>query len=152
MDKKERQNIIRSVILKEAIQSQEELQAKIASFGVAVTQATLSRDLKELGVIKQHSAGSGYRYVLNEQARNASPAASGVRSIEFTASLAVIKTNPGFAGAIASQIDAAPFKEVAGSIAGDDTIILALRTPFKQAQVLRSLSSIISDIEYKILG
>ncbi|MBQ9309966.1 MAG: ArgR family transcriptional regulator [Bacteroidales bacterium] len=149
MDKKERQKIIRSIITKEAVQSQEELLSKLASFDVAATQATLSRDLKELGIIKQHTADAGYRYILGESRKNGGKSPSGVLSIEFTACLAVIKTIPGFAAAIASQIDAAPLQEVAGSIAGDDTIILALRTPFKQEQVLQSLSSVLGEIRNK---
>ncbi len=152
MDKKSRQRIIRDVISKEAIQSQEELQARVASFGVAATQATLSRDLKELGVTKQHLPGTGYKYVLNKSVNNGGTGGvSGVVSIEFLGTQAVIRTIPGYAGAVASQIDAAALREVAGTIAGDDTVLLMLRPSYKKAGVLHSLASVIPDIEVKVL-
>ncbi|MFV0522152.1 MAG: arginine repressor [Mangrovibacterium sp.] len=128
-----RQTAIRQIISSGSIESQEELLNKLYEDGHSVTQATLSRDLKSMKVIKVPQ-GSTYKYVLPDitisQIANANQSgnffADGFRSIEFSANIAVIKTKPAFASGIASFLDEVDIKEVLGSVAGDDTIIVVL--------------------------
>ncbi len=155
IDKTERQRIIRSLISRENVQSQEELQAKVGDLGIRATQATLSRDLRELGIVKRHVPGKGYSYVLpnDDPGRTAaSSMAGGVDSIEFLGTFCVIRTRPGYANFLASMIDSANLREVAGTIAGDDTLLLIARPLYKNTQVLDSLGAVIPGIEEKIIA
>ena len=155
LDKTERQRIVLNLISRESIQSQEELQAKVAELGVMATQATLSRDLRELGVVKKHVPGKGYAYVAVSDGSD-SPGepsvAKGVTSIEFSASFCVIKTRPGYASFVAALIDAGNLREIAGTLAGDDTIMMVVRQGFQNYRVLESLGSVIPGIEEKLLA
>jgi arginine repressor len=95
IDKTERQRIIRSLISRENVQSQEELQAKVGELGIKATQATLSRDLRELGIVKRHVPGKGYSYVVanDDPGRVAATSgAGGIDSIEFLGTFCVIRT------------------------------------------------------------
>lgn len=155
IDKTERQRIIRSLISRENVQSQEELQAKVGELGIKATQATLSRDLRELGIVKRHVSGKGYSYVVanDDPGRMAATSgAGGIDSIEFLGTFCVIRTRPGYANFIASLIDAASLREVAGTIAGDDTLLLISRPLYKNTQVLDSLGAVIPGIEEKIIA
>ena len=114
--------------------SQEELTERLRKFGHAVTQATVSRDLDLLGAVKVRQSGA-MRYVLPDQI-GARDWASGqlerivrewVQEIEPAGTLVVLRTPPGSAHLVASTIDQAQLAEVAGTVAGDDTIFLAVR-------------------------
>ncbi len=121
---------------KEAISTQEELQAGLKAMGYEVTQATLSRDLKQLRVAKATAPGSsgGYRYVW--PARNqelpyrrvdsVGAVINGAIEVKFSGNLAVVHTLPGHASHIAYDIDQRRMPELVGTIAGDDTILLVL--------------------------
>lgn len=155
VDKVERQRIIRNLIARQSIQSQEELQAKVGELGVRATQATLSRDLRELGIVKRHVPGKGYSYVVaNDDPGRvvAASGANGIDSIEFLGSFGIVRTRPGYANFIASLIDAASLREVAGTIAGDDTLLLIIRPVYRNTQVLDSLGTVIPGIEEKIIA
>ena len=155
LDKTERQRIVRNLISKESIQSQEELQAKVAELGVKATQATLSRDLRELGVVKKHVPGKGYAYVPAEDdssRKGDSAVAKGIASIEFSGLFCVIKTRPGYANFVAALIDAGNLNEIAGTIAGDDTVMMVVRQGYRNSRVLDSLESVIPGIEEKLLA
>lgn len=113
-----------------SVGSQDELMALLKDRGFAITQATLSRDLKELKVIKVPQA-DGYRYVVQEGAALRPVnlhANSGIRSIQVGGQFIVLKTMPGFASMVASMIDAnikADF--IMGTLAGDDTVLVILK-------------------------
>ncbi len=130
-----RLDIIKDIISDKDIGSQEELLSELSKLGHVLTQATLSRDLKLLKVIKGNSPHGKPIYMLpsnpyyqrvREHREAGSAVRNGFMSIRYSGNLAVIKTRPGYASGLASDIDNANFSEVIGTIAGDDTIMLAL--------------------------
>jgi len=129
--------------------------------GMEVTQATLSRDLKSLQVIKVSDAKVGYAYRLSSSdllhssqgEANSSRLnflADGVLGIEFSGNLGVIKTLPGFAPSTALAIDESGCVEILGTIAGDDTILVVLRDGVGRNDVIRALVTIMPKLENKI--
>jgi transcriptional regulator of arginine metabolism len=129
--KQQRQRLIADWLRHERIASQEEIVARLDRAGVAATQATVSRDLEELGAVRTRGEG-GLHYRLPEQpgAGDANRLdrllADWVTDIVAAGNLVVLKTPPGSANLVANAIDAAGLEEVAGTIAGDDTIFVAL--------------------------
>ena len=154
----DRQRAIRDIISSEVVRSQDELQDILLSQGLNVTQATLSRDFKELGVVKVHDSMKGeyvYRLpgsnpVLVAPDRNAITS-DGIRSIEFSGTLAVIKTHPGFASAVATIIDHNITREVVGTLAGDDTVLLVVREGCTHNQLVHSISRFFPGIQSKLI-
>ncbi len=152
-----RQTAIRQIISSGDIESQDEMLSKLQAEGYSVTQATLSRDLKSMKVVKI-SQGNTYKYILPDvsisQMANANRSgnffADGFRSVDFSANIAVIKTKPAFASGIAAFLDEANVKEVLGSVAGDDTIILVLREGVKGEDFKETLTHIMPTLEGKI--
>jgi transcriptional regulator of arginine metabolism len=127
-----RQSQILEVIDRTAVASQEVLREQLLERGIAATQATISRDLKELGLVKRAGDGAYVRPGLDR----ASPAAkehlrraltSLVRSLERVDALLIIKTDRGQAQGLAEWVDRAQPAEVAGTIGGDDTILVICR-------------------------
>lgn len=129
-----RQKVIADLLRRETIASQEEVTARLAARGLAVTQATVSRDLDQLGAVKVKRSGA-LAYALPDQigdsdwaaARLGRILAEWVRSVEAAGQMLVLKTPPGSAHLVGLAIDQAQMSEVAGTIAGDDTLFLALR-------------------------
>ena len=128
--KSQRQRMIGDWLRGHQVGSQEELVSRLGLVGIAATQATVSRDLEELGAVKVRRDGA-IRYVLSEQAANG-PAmldrllAEWVTDIVVAAGLVVIRTPPGSANLVANALDGAGVDGIAGTIAGDDTIFVAL--------------------------
>ena len=115
--KVERQSAILDLVNRGSVHTQQEIAAALARRGVRATQATISRDIQELGLVR---SGSGYRSstaLIREL----------VLSVELVDPMAVIKTPPGTANLVARRIDEASLPGVAGTVAGDDTIIAVLR-------------------------
>lgn len=137
-----RRKTLLEILEQNAIFSQEQLQEQLHLKGIETTQATLSRDLKALQVVKTPSEG----YRLPQQKTGLAPQANGILSIEFSGQNAVVKTQPGFAPAVASRIDRRPCVSIMGTLAGDDTILLVLREGFSPDDVLANLKTIIPDI------
>ena len=129
--KSQRQRMICDWLREHKVGSQEDLVARLGIEGVAATQATVSRDLDELGAVKVRRDGA-IRYVLSDQSGGGDPAmldrllADWVTDIVEAAGMVVIKTPPGSANLVANALDAAGIDGVAGTIAGDDTIFVAL--------------------------
>lgn len=130
-NKRNRLQIISEILRSNVIGSQDELLALLNERQCDVTQATLSRDLKQLKVAKTPLSNGTYKYILpaHNIAIPAQPANSmimhgAVLSIDFSGTLAVIKTKPGYASAIAWDIDNNASNVVLGTIAGDDTILI----------------------------
>ncbi|MCD7971492.1 MAG: arginine repressor [Candidatus Azobacteroides sp.] len=147
--KQQRQAHIRKIISENRISSQEELLQLIISSGLNLTQATLSRYLKEMKVVKVPDAAGEYVYVFSDAltGQNAREEeiipvlpVTGFLSIEFSGDLAVIKTSPGYASGVASVIDRGIKTEILGTIAGDDTILLIPREGFTRKQILEALN------------
>jgi transcriptional regulator of arginine metabolism len=129
-----RQAQILDVIDREAVTSQESLRDRLQILGIAATQATISRDLKQLGLVKRAGDGAYVRPgatptspAILESLRRA--VASLARGFERIDPLIVLRTDRGQAQGLAEWIDRAQLKEVAGTIAGDDTILLVCRGP-----------------------
>lgn len=137
-----RRKTLLEILEQNAIFSQEQLQEQLHLKGIETTQATLSRDLKALQVVKTPSEG----YRLPQQKTGLTPQANGILSIEFSGQNAVVKTQPGFAPAVAARIDRRPSVSIMGTLAGDDTILLVLREGFSPDDVLANLKTIIPDI------
>lgn len=126
--KDERIRAIRGLVAKRPIKTQTELLRELRSLGFKTTQATISRDLEELGLFKDRKTGI---YKLREEAsaedsvsRLQRGVAEYVRSIEVAENLVVVKTTPGGAQGIASALDQMKWAEVIGTVAGDDTILV----------------------------
>ena len=134
---------IRQLVEQEQVHSQEALRQRLSRFGFDVTQATLSRDIKELGLVKRSSDGA-YQVAGSD---TASPAAAVVAlsralsefqlSVDVAQQLVVVKTGPGQAQLLGLAIDRARLPEVVGTIAGDDTILVVCRDG-RQAQSTRN--------------
>lgn len=125
--KTERQNAIREVILKQKIESQGDLKAALKDNGIEISQATLSRDLQEMGVIKNHGSSVSF-YSIPEGRFGMDGSITSVLGIEISGNIAVVKTLPGHASMLASLMDRKQLPEIAGTIAGDDTIFIVLRS------------------------
>ncbi len=158
--KQSRLVIERELITQNVISSQEELQTLLLEHGFSVTQATLSRDIKALKIAKVPDMHGGYRYMPQNQPTVTRVAAiddsddvvrKGVKSIEFSGSLAVIKTRPGYASVVAEQIDSQKLKEIIGTLAGDDTVLLVIRENTQRIDVLRSLSTVVPNIQNRLI-
>lgn len=154
--KNNRLDAIKMIISSKEIGSQEELLQELTKEGFQLTQATLSRDLKQLKVAKAASMNGNYVYVLpnntmyrrmtEQQSATEMLRSDGIRGIEFSNNLAVIRTRPGYASSVAYDIDNHNFDEILGTIAGDDTILLVLREGCPRTSVLNSLSLILPNI------
>ena len=150
--KKDRLIAIRNIIRKHAVESQEELLNLLKSEGFEVTQATLSRDMKLLKISKIPDAEGNYIYTLPQennytnsslQEKSKEQVPYGFASIEFSGQLAVMKTRPGYASAVASDIDARAQHEIMGTIAGDDTILIIPREGITRKEIIEVLSGFI---------
>ncbi len=142
-----RQARIVAILSSVPVHSQTELAALLADEGTEVTQATLSRDLEELGAVKLRGAdGGGGVYVVPEDGSPVRGVTGGTErvarllgellvSADASANLAVLRTPPGAAHYLASAIDRAALPEVVGTVAGDDTILVIAREPMTGAQV-----------------
>jgi transcriptional regulator of arginine metabolism len=138
-----RQSRIATLIGEGTVRSQTQLVALLAADDVEVTQATLSRDLEEMGAVKVRRPGLGAVYAMSDEApgpalRALADATEGrvsrlatelVVSVEASANLVVVRTPPGGAHLLASAIDRAGLRDVLGTVAGDDTVLLVTREP-----------------------
>ena len=132
MNKRERQQQILSLIQAKPIGTQEDLRALLEHTGVAATQSSVSRDLEELGIVKQHG-----HYTLP---RTNGASARGLLSLDQAGdSLVIARTMPGLASAVAVAIDAAALPEVVGTIAGEDTIFIAVRGAKAQRAAVKQI-------------
>lgn len=150
-----RLDTIKMIISSKEISSQDELLQELSIEGFSLTQATLSRDLKQLKVAKAASMDGKYVYVLpndimykrsNDHSASEMLANNGFISLHFSGSMAVIRTRPGYASRMAYDIDNQQSDEVLGTVAGDDTIILVIREGVHPAQLRKTLSEIIPNI------
>jgi len=140
--KQQRQKAILDLILREEIETQDDLTARLIALGFPVTQATVSRDIKELRLIKTQSRSGKNRYVTGDADRDATQIkqlrifVESVNSLDIAGNLMVLRTLPGSAQAAAGTLDDMKIPEILGCIAGDDTILAVLRTP-EDAEGLR---------------
>ena len=129
-----RQETILRIIEEKYIENQNQLIEELKNYGYSSTQATVSRDIRELRLVKELTAGGTYHYaspakseISNKSARLKNILKECVTSIDFAQNLVVIKTLPGLAPAACSAIDGMEIKDMLGTLAGDDTAFLAMR-------------------------
>ncbi len=153
-----RQTEIRKVIQKGNVHSQDELLVELKAIGYDLTQATLSRDLKELQIAKVPHPVKGYVYVFPESENSANAKdqnqvnflADGFRDLRFSGNLAVLRTQPGYASSIAAVIDRANSWEILGTIAGDDTILIIQKEGISKLDLINTLISIMPNLKGKL--
>ena len=155
--KTNRLEALRLIISSQQLGSQDELLNALQKEGFKLTQATLSRDLKQLKVAKAASMSGNYVYVLPNETmykRVSSPNSiremmrvPGFISINFSGNMGIIKTRPGYASSIAWNIDNSDVPEILGTIAGDDTIFIVIKEGIKHQQVVEALSDIVPNMK-----
>ena len=142
--KERRQRAIADLIRSGAPSSQDELVERLSKQGFMVTQATISRDLEQIGAVKVRRDGQ-LSYALPDEGREGTwrlgmLMREFVRSIDTAANLVVIKTPPGSAHLVGVALDNSDLPEIAGTICGDDTIFVACRSPNEAAALSAKLS------------
>ena len=132
--KSQRQALILEIISERDIETQEQLLDELERRGFHSTQATISRDIKELRLLKELTSAGGYRYTaIAKDASNSFTAKLNtifrecVTSYDYAQNMVVVKTLPGLASAAASAIDAMNMSVVVGTLAGDDTVFVVMR-------------------------
>ena len=147
--KTKRQSKILELIRKNDIETQEELLAHLLKDGFAVTQATVSRDIREMKLTKVSVNGGRQKYVvLNDTSEDLSEKyvrvlRDGFVSMDMAQNILVIKTVSGMAGAVCASLDAMNIHEIVGSIAGDDTIMCAIRTTEDTVAIMKRIRKIV---------
>ena len=131
--KARRQAKILELIRHAVIETQEDLADALSSLGIPVTQATVSRDIKELQLNKVPTGDGRYKYALPDDVPNASwdkrrrIFRESVLDVDFSSNLIVIKSLPGTAPGVGSAIDHLGWSEIIGSVAGDDTVLVIIK-------------------------
>ncbi|MBE6082603.1 MULTISPECIES: arginine repressor [Tissierellales] len=150
MKKYQRQSKILELIENFEIETQEDLSNYLKRAGIDITQATISRDIKELRLVKVLSKNGKYKYALMEDNKEGTTERlikifkSSVIDFNVAENIIIIKTLPGAAQVCASAIDTAKIDGIAGSIAGNDTIFVAIEKEEKTDYVLKILTSFLN--------
>jgi transcriptional regulator of arginine metabolism len=146
MKKTARQFLIKEIISRQNISSQQELVTELKKRGEIVNQATLSRDLHEIGISRM-SASSGSKYVLSvegEDKRTRTLLSYEIQTIESNESMVVVRTLPGRAQGVAEMIDSLQLPGILATLAGDNTIFVAPRSVQKIKAIEKQLKAFIS--------
>ncbi|MGH7665672.1 MAG: arginine repressor [Gemmatimonadaceae bacterium] len=147
-NKKERQATILELVEARPVGSQEELRRLLRRRGWDVTQATLSRDIRDLRLARVPSPAGGVRYTPSDSSREDTRANLDAilptlfRSIDAVAQLAVLRTAPGAAQPVAAGFDAEVWPDLVGTIAGDDTVLLICRSEAARERAVRRIESL----------
>lgn len=130
-----RQEEILDIISTVDVETQDQLLAELKKRGIAAAQATISRDMKELHLTKEPTGYGSYRYAVGEQSSSGDQSGrlrtifrEGVLSFDMAQNIVVIKTMPGLAAAAGAAMDGMELPGLVGSLAGDDTVLLIMRT------------------------
>lgn len=155
--KNARMEVLKMIISSQELGTQEELIRELTIAGYSCNQSTLSRDLKQLHVLKVQNTEGKYVYMLpgREMYRNVTDThvtlhslqRLGVLGVRFSGNMAVVKTLPGYAGRVGYDIDNADIPQVLGTIAGDDCVLVVLCEDAARDQVLDQLSAAIPYIK-----
>lgn len=140
--REERRALLRELVAYHAVASQAELVALLAEHGVAATQATVSRDLDDLGITKTRGADGTVSYALPEMPALAQALRQFVVDIDASGNLAVVRTPPGTATAVAIAIDGGEVPGVLATLQGDDTVLVVAREPATGREVADRLAAI----------
>ena len=149
--KSERQQRIRELIVEFDIETQDEMMNRLREEGFAVTQATVSRDMREMKLTKVLDASGRYRYANAPERHHSTGNAhlsdtmiASITGVDYSMNNVVIKTYPGMAQAVASGLDAMNMNEVIGCVAGDDTIIVVTRDMAGAATVSERIEDMVA--------
>jgi transcriptional regulator of arginine metabolism len=134
---------IKEIIDNQAVETQEDLAEALRKKGIEVTQATVSRDIKELMLIKVPTGEGRYRYafppeqnLVFSQSRLERAFKDSVTAMDYSVNIIVIRTVPGMAQAVAYAVDSTRWPEVIGTVGGDDTIFVVVKPPEAAGEVL----------------
>lgn len=147
--KAERQEKIIDIIKNYDVETQEDLIERLKEKGCYVTQATISRDIRELKLTKATDSKGHYKYVLtggnngNEYDIYADTLARSIKKTDFTQNMVIVHTYSGMAQAVAAGIDSHDASEILGCVAGDDTILIILKDEDRAKSYYKKLSSLI---------
>ncbi|MBR6874098.1 MAG: arginine repressor [Ruminococcus sp.] len=150
--KKKRQELIIKLVSENSISTQEELQRLLAENGCEVTQATVSRDINELALLKSCTAAGKYKYSVPKLSQSSvadngafnSLLTEGVVSVDYAMNTVVVKCHTGMAQAVCAKLDSMGVENVVGTLAGDDTIFILMRTERDAARLLKELELVIN--------
>ena len=150
--KRYRYNKIKEIVQSQSIETQEELSNALLAEGIEVTQATVSRDIKELMLIKIPTGDGHYRYALSPE-ENVVLSRSRINRlfqdsiirVDSALNQIVLHTIPGSASAVAFSVDHAKWSEVIGTLAGDDTILLICRSVEEVDSVLKRIADLMKE-------
>lgn len=154
MKKSERQMFIKQLVLNHDVSTQDELLELLEEKGVTATQATISRDIKELNLIKSATAEGDVKYTLYQNtqvtmeeklASTINSVVTGITHVEF---MNVVKTLPGNAHVIGALVDDIQYPEIVGTVAGNDTIMLISRSKEEAEKVYDYFNDQLKDIDY----
>ena len=148
-NKQARQTRIRELLFEEAVDTHEKLAEVLEQQGIEVSQSTLSKDLRELGVVRVPQAAGGFRYTLPESGATLRDRHILERELqdflvqaEQAANLVIVRTLSGHAQSVCEAIDRIGWEEVAGTIAGENTIFVAARSERDAATVVKKISAV----------
>ena len=150
--KQNRQNAILDIISKNTIETQEQLIEKLTEAGYSVTQATVSRDIRELKLSRVITGHGTYRYVLQHtqeggvQSKFNGALAESIVSVDYARNLIVIKTYPGMAQAVATGVDTMDNAGILGCVAGDDTIMVVTREEELAESIAKKIKYLIKSV------
>lgn len=145
----ERRELILDLISKNAVETQDDLLLLLKDMGVETTQATVSRDVKKLNLVKTQDANGKYHYsvaktvAVDDIASNSAFIRSAVLSIDYALNNVVVKCSSGMAQAACATIDMMQHDLILGTIAGDDTILIITRSTEESAELCRYLNDLI---------
>ena len=145
-----RQTKLIEILTGQSVETQDELQALLQKEGFHVTQATVSRDIKELRVYKALSPNGKYRYAMPSEpsetvfsSRLRTIFRTGVTHIDYAQNLVVIKTLPGMASGVCAAMDTMDAPMLVGSVAGDDTVFVAMRSESAAKELMKRLQAVL---------
>lgn len=133
---------IKSILNDEEIETQEQLLKRVEDKGFHVTQSTISRDIAKLGLIKKRKQNGRYIYALPEQQTLEALISQMLYSVKQAQNLIVLKVRPGSANTVAAEIDKFEWKELVGSVAGDDTILLVTKDNAEAAALIKKINTL----------
>ena len=152
MKKQDRHFAIKQIITHQIISSQDELCRALEKAGFTVTQATLSRDMKDLGIARVNTA-AGHRYILHvesEERRLTSMIGYEIESIDSNETMIIIKTLPGRAQGVAEIIDSVHHPAVLGTLAGDNTIFVTPSSVAKIPEIQKLLKNLMTQKKLEV--
>lgn len=148
--KNNRQDKILEIIATETIETQEQLLLRLQELGIDSTQATISRDIKQLHLIKEPAGGGRYRYAVSAQKTKLNFAGrlqiilrESILKVDRASNLAVVKTMPGLGQAAGSAFDGMELQSVVGTVCGDDTVLVILRDDASAEEFCAELKTMI---------